>query len=179
MVSMIQLFFLVILLCYIYAFPAVFIIRNKRKKALAAVETALQHGAPLETLHPKLQTEYLNKVAAGTTFPQMASFVLSIVLLALPVLAGLTAIGMLPGVDDNYTFYFLFALMFLTPLTVVVNAFWIYPKEMLLAEGYAFLTQTNKPILKTERVLAWVMWLFYIVGGLVLILVAGGIGIMV
>jgi len=58
-------------------------------------------------------------------------------------------------------------LVILTPITIIVNAFWIYPKRIRMAEARAFKNGTASRRLKNQWIGAWCVWLFYLVGAVV------------
>lgn len=145
-------------LVLLYGFVAVFFIIKNRLSAKRAVQRLIQEQNSPALLHPKLTPQYMNKVASGTTGPQMSSFVLSIILTLLPFATAATAVSFF----DDYFFYYGYALIALTPVTIIVNAFWIYPRPIVLAEEYVLAVGERTKMVRLQRTLAWIIWVGYL-----------------
>jgi len=129
----------------IYGLIAMIMVGIKRYK----VRTHFRNGG-LASEEILANPKYFSFVT-GKNPAQMFSYVIHIILLAGGVLS----------LFSIYTGAFLlwgFALIALTPATIIANAFWIYPKKTIEAEQYALFTGKASNLLKAERIVAWVTW---------------------
>lgn len=141
----------------IYGVIATVLLSMKRNAQKKKVHAALSAGASASHLNASFTPEYLNKVEKGRTVPQMFSFVLTCILLVLPFAAAVNAVS----AYDNFFLFYGYALIVLTVITVIVNAFWIYPQRIVLAEEYVLATG-KRTMIRTQRVTAWVVWIGYL-----------------
>lgn len=131
----------------VIAMPSIAVLRHKMRKAIRN-----------QTVSSETKNQWTSEMEAGLTGTQYASFICHIILLAMPVLSLVTVgYALLPC---------LFVLPILAAVTLVLNAFWVYPKKFLFAEEQAFLNNTNSKRLRVQRVIAWVTWVFYTIFGL-------------
>jgi hypothetical protein len=154
----------------------IFTIINRRKD---------KNFVELNPVHKNDASIYAAKAAKGKTFPQMASFVCTIILCLIPIIIGLgIAITTLTNSSSSESLNVIsgviiitaFLLIVMTPLTAIINSFWIYPKKLRLAEAYAFENKTATKLLKVQRRSAWVIWIFYTVVGAFLVYAVYGFG---
>jgi hypothetical protein len=131
----------------VIAIPLIAILRHKMRRAIRN-----------QTVSSEVKDQWTSEMEAGLTGTQYASFICHIILLAMPVLSLITVgYALLPC---------LFVLPILAAVTLVLNAFWVYPKKFLFAEEQAFLNKTNSKRLRVQRVLAWITWFFYTLFGI-------------
>jgi hypothetical protein len=145
---------------------AVILVNRKRDRAVLDREDAetgqLNPYGPKES-RPEVNTAlYQKKVEEGRAPVQTLSYVFTWILGILPAVIFATFylggfVGFLP----------LALLIILTPITIIVNAFWIYPRRIRMAEARARKNGTASRRLKNQWIGAWCVWLFYLVGTLV------------
>lgn len=140
----------------LYAVVAIFfIIRNRRAAAkLVRSEAYIEDFPNLHGSHK----DFYQMVAAGKISSQMFSYVLSWILLGL-VFCSL--LSLLLRFDGGIVFLSLLLLIVLTPLTIIANAFWIYPKRIVEAEQWALFNGAASKTMKCQRLIAWIVWIFY------------------
>jgi hypothetical protein len=134
-------------------FAIFFIIKNRTEaKEVVATEQFSENFAKSD----ETNKIFYQRVAKGTTVTQMFSYVLSWVLL------GFVIFGIIGFINSNNAILYIGFLLFaFTPLTIIANAFWIYPKRIVEAEQWALYQETASNTMKFQRILAWVVWTFY------------------
>jgi hypothetical protein len=152
----------------VVAIPFIFINRRKDKNYVA-----------LNPVHADDASIYADKAARGKTGAQISSFVCTIILIIIALIGVLSMVPSLLGLSSFEAFgsaviLAAMALLVMTPVTIIVNAFWIYPKKIRLAEAYAFANNTATKLLKIERISAWVVWILYGIFGVGITVVAAG-----
>lgn len=136
-----------------YAFFAIFLIFNKRINADKVVQSKTFNESSL-TIDNSAKA-YYEKAAEGKMFVQQLSYIFSL------ILTWLAALGIIGLFIFPIGFLIWFIILILTPLTIVVNAFWVYPKQIVEAEQWALFTGTASKHMKNQRSLAWFVWIFY------------------
>ena len=144
----------------------IIIVNKKRDRAVLDLEDT-QSGqinpyGPKES-RPEVNTAlYQKNVEAGRAKVQTLSYVFTWIL-------GILAIALLAAffLQGSVIILLLALLVILTPITIIVNAFWIYPKRIRMAEARAFKNGTASRRLKNQWIGAWCVWLFYLVGAVV------------
>lgn len=159
---------IVFTLLAIYGATALIILATRRFRVKQQILLHQANPNKLGTL------DHQKRSARGVTGSQIASLVLHIILFAgmllvapLYILNFLEQNQLIPyGPSGHYTaltsgFIILygFIMLALTPLTIIINAFWIYPAENIHAEELALYTKQATKLLKFERILAWIVWI--------------------
>ena len=108
-------------------------------------------------------TDFDSNIARGKDPAQITSFVFHVILALIGLNLGLALV--VPEFIGGIAFVGLFLLIPLTPLTVLVNAFWIYPQSIIMSEAKAFHYKTATKRLYAQHVLAWIVWVGYTIGG--------------
>jgi hypothetical protein len=144
----------------------VILVNRKRDRAVLDREDAetgkLNPYGPQES-RPAVNTAlYQKKVEEGRAPVQTLSYVFTWILGILAV----TILGTFLSGTGTVLFP-LALLLILTPITIIVNAFWIYPRRIRMAEARAFKNGTASRRLKNQWIGAWCVWLFYLVGTLI------------
>jgi len=140
----------------LYGLVAMPVILTRRAKIRRQINTGV---------YPAGDTELTNTAANGVELSQMGSFLLHLVLLGIGICWAIAALVTQNIAANGSMILALVALLFLTPITIIVNAFWVYPKVMMMAEQSAFIHKTASPLLRIETILAWVVWIGYSVFG--------------
>lgn len=152
---------LVLVLVYaIIAMPAIFIFRRKQRKAIKA------------GLRP-VESAFTEKVSRGGSGSQETSFVLHLLLVAIGIALIVSFNTFDPDesiADNNIAVLALTLLFLLTPITLIMNAIWVYTRNIVVAEQHAFETGTASVFLKVQHVLAWVIWVSYFAWGVSLVI---------
>jgi uncharacterized membrane protein YkgB len=129
-----------------------------RKKALSRANSSEL------TFNPE-DADYLNKAAAGKTATQMVSYVLHIIvsIIGILILLMFFFVEVLDSNGDifNLSIFLFFGLLFITPVIIIANWFWIYPKRIVHAEAYAIFHKTISSRFSHQRILAWCVWIPY------------------
>lgn len=102
------------------------------------------------------EMEYKKDAARGATSAQMTSFVLSIILTANTLLFLICSIF-----SSSVTAIFsALLLVAVTPVTILVNAAWIFSERITQAEEES-IRRGTATLIKIERYLAWAVWVFF------------------
>lgn len=145
----------VVLLYGLVAMPVILIRRAKIRRQINTGE------------YPAGNQELANTAANGVELSQTGSFLLHLVLLGIGIWWAIAALVTQNIAANGSMILALIALLFLAPITIIVNAFWVYPKVMIMAEQSAFIHKTASPLLRVETILAWVIWIGYSIFGIV------------
>jgi len=140
----------------LYGLVAMPVILTRRAKIRRQIKTGV---------YPAGDKDLTNTVANGVELSQMGSFLLHLVLLGIGICWAIAALVTQNIAANGSMVLALVALLFLTPITIIVNAFWVYPKVMMMAEQSAFIHKTASPLLRIETILAWVVWIGYSIFG--------------
>jgi hypothetical protein len=119
---------------------------------------------PLPELLPQ-DEDYMKIVASGKAGAQHVSYVLTWLLTLIAAFTLLTlALSTVPGYESMGWGLLLGFLAFgvMGPLTVLGQAFWLYPKRIRKAEAYALRTRRASRLLKAQRLHAWVIQIVYL-----------------
>ena len=65
------------------------------------------------------------------------------------------------GITTGLAILYGFALFILTPVTLIVDMFWIYSNKVNDAEQAAFVLRRNTTKLKAQIIIAWIVWISY------------------
>jgi hypothetical protein len=115
--------------------------------------------APNGPTPPREPTNYELEVAEGHTRVQKVNYLLTKMLAALGFF---TLIYSLIG--GTFLISLLCILFILTPVTIIANAFWIYPKRIRMAEVEAYRNRIDSELLRRQRKSAWIVWSAYTIG---------------
>ena len=112
------------------------------------------------------QSRLAERAAAGQTGSQLTSFALHLLLLFVGLSALMLSIisynvPSLPFGLGELATWALVLIPVLTPITIIVNAFWIYSKPIAAAEQSAFVNKNAPLLLKVEHLVAWFTWIGY------------------
>jgi hypothetical protein len=119
---------------------------------------------PLPELLPQ-DEGYMKIVANGKSDAQLVSYIFTWIL---TLIAGFTlltlALSTVPGNESMGWGLLIGFLAFgvMGPLTVLGQAFWLYPKRVRKAEAYALRTRRASRLLKAQRLHAWVIQIVYL-----------------
>lgn len=153
----------IVLTVLFYAFFAmghIHIVRSRAKKYVLA-----------ESL--QITPKYLETIRKGTSGSQMVAFVFHMLLaliasyVVLGWLGGLFGGHLLASAWANSAIYLGLLMLVLTPATIIVDIIWAYPNKVARAEGYVLVAKTASSLLKFQRGLAWVIWILFTIGLLV------------
>jgi hypothetical protein len=111
---------------------------------------------------------YAKQAARGKTGIQLMNFICHVIILL--IAGGSYLISFIysqvsePKME-NIAYYIIFGLILLvingalSIITLVANSLWAYPKTIRLAEAYAIEHKTATTLMKTQRVIAWIVWI--------------------
>jgi len=137
---------------FVYAIAAMTTVFLRRRKLRRQFKILTENQEPHNIAEP--DWDYYNKAANGRVGVQHAAYVFHIMLLVGAVLA----IG---GIQFGLTLLWLFLLVGLTPIVLIVDAFWIYSKKLNKAEQAAFVLQVDSSRLRAQHIVAWIAWVVY------------------
>lgn len=157
-------FLLLLLVAVIYGTGAIIVLGYRRRQFKSGRQTIVE-------------PTYLQRAERGTTVPQMFSFILTLILLAIvcillagllfSFLASMDYLGQLDDLSGLVAFLgfgSLFVLIPLTPLTIAVNCFWIYSNRIAYGEA-----KSTSNLVKIQRVTAWIAWIVYLIFGWIVV----------
>jgi len=99
---------------------------------------------------------YMEEVAKGKNGIQVSNFILSLVLLAMPLIIAASLYS-----NATIVIYLGFSYILLAPFTIAMNIPHIYNSSFRRAEGYAFYSGKASASLRLQKVALWLVWLFY------------------
>lgn len=144
--------------------------------AVAAMTSTLLTRFVISRQVPSLSQDEKNALLAtpaakGLTGPQIGSFVLAIIILITGGLALVGQIGAASAIESGtgtsglsspffgLEILSLFALVVVSFITAITNAFWIYSKKTHLAEQVAIATGQATARLYRQHITSWIVWI--------------------